>query len=113
MSITVRIESNLDTVLAELINKKELTLEAIGLFGDSEAKVRAAVLSGDLRRSVEHHVDLPESKVDIGCNKELAPYAPFVELGTSKMEAQPFLAPALQENTQKIKQIAMSIYEGG
>ena len=112
MSITVRIESNLDAILGELSNKKELTLEAIGLFGDSEAKVRAAVLSGNLRRSVEHHVDLPESKVDIGCNKELAPYAPHVELGTLKMDAQPFLAPALQENTQKLKQIAMSIYEG-
>lgn len=113
MSITIRIESNLDNILGELNNKKETCLEAFGQFGTSEAKVRTPVDTGDLRRSIQYHVDLPESKVDIGCEKEMGHHAPYVELGTSKMDAQPFLAPALQENTQKLKQIAMSIYEGG
>lgn len=113
MSITVTVESNLDAILDELDAKKAIVLEAWGQLGQSEAKVRAAVDTGDLRRSIQYDVKLSEDKVDIGCNKELGEHAPYVEFGTSKTEAQPFLAPSLQENTRKFKQIAEVIFGGG
>ena len=43
-----------------------------------------------------------KNSVIIGTNVE---YAPYVELGTSKMAAQPFLNPALEANKDNIKKI--------
>ena len=40
-----------------------------------------------------------------------APYAGFVELGTSKMEAQPYMQPAADEVEQNIQDIAIEEIE--
>jgi hypothetical protein len=54
-----------------------------------------AVRTGTLRRSIawKPGIDSLSPYVDIGSN---VLYAPYVELGTSRMEARPFLRPALE-----------------
>jgi HK97 gp10 family phage protein len=77
-----------------------LALEASALLVEGQAKALAPVDTGNLRNSITHEVEGQEAKV--GTNVE---YAPFVELGTSKQAAQPYLNPALEQNKGNIKRI--------
>jgi HK97 gp10 family phage protein len=86
-----------------------LALEASALLVEGQAKNICPVgkyppgsgrVGGNLRNSITHEVEGKEAKV--GTNVE---YAPYVELGTSKMAAQPYLNPALEANKGNIKRI--------
>lgn len=59
-------------------------------------------LTGRLRASIAQSVDADALKATIGTN--LA-YGKFLELGTSKMPARPFLRPAVERNKDQLKQI--------
>lgn len=61
---------------------------------ESAAKQLCPVDTGRLRSSITHTVTREGSsyRVTVGTNVE---YAPFIELGTRYMSAQPFLRPAL------------------
>lgn len=83
-------------------------LEKIGLTAERYAKKLAPVDTGRLRKSITHAVD--GNDVYIGSNVE---YAPYVELGTSKQKAQPFLKPAATEHSQTYKGILKSEYKNG
>ena len=79
-------------------------LEAIGLTAERHAKERCPVDTGRLRNSISHAVAAEnEQAVYIGSNVE---YAAYVELGTSRMKAQPFLKPAATTHAYEYKQIA-------
>lgn len=52
---------------------------------------------GELRESITSAVE--DMRGEVGTNKE---YGMYVELGTWKMRAQPFLVPALQNNKDAI-----------
>lgn len=54
-----------------------------------EARYMAPVLSGELRSSIQASAEGSEGEVTVG-----AEHARFVEFGTSRMAAQPFLFPA-------------------
>ena len=56
--------------------------------------------TGRLRNSISHAET--EDAVYIGTNVE---YAPYVELGTSKMSAIPFLRPAITDHIEEYKQL--------
>ena len=113
MSGSYRIESNLDNVLNHMKTSKEDFLEAVGLFIQGKAQALCAVDTGDLRRSIEYKVDADESRVDIGVNPSLhnVDYGKYVEFGTSKMDAQPFLNPAVQQNISTLRNMAGGTYE--
>jgi HK97 gp10 family phage protein len=53
------------------------------------------VRTGRLRSSISHQLTMEDGEVTgyVGTNVE---YAPFVELGTRRMRARPFLRPALE-----------------
>ena len=75
--------------------KVRAALRAGGMVVMNAAKANAPVLTGNLRRSIAI-VDGPgPQEITIGTDVE---YAPFVEFGTSKMAAQPYLRPAIDEN---------------
>lgn len=59
-------------------------------------KNRGSVDTGTLRNSITHEVHPNEESVYVGTNIE---YAPYVEYGTSKSPAYPFLRPALTNQT--------------
>lgn len=97
-------KSNLYGVLSNLNEAEKHTLNNIGTFVTAEAQLRATVLTGKMRRSTTFDI-AGKNEVDVGATKE-APYAVFVEKGTSKQRAQPFIEPAVMDNIEKLEDIA-------
>jgi len=60
---------------------------------------------GNLKASLAFEVG--DTEAEIGTPVE---YAPYVEMGTSRQAAQPYLRPALDENTGKITKLFSDIY---
>lgn len=87
-------------VLAALENAARRGLEAIGMAAEGYAKEKAPVDTGRLRNSISHVSDSEAAYV--GTNVE---YAPYVELGTVKMAARPFLKPAVAEHADEYREI--------
>ena len=98
MSYTYK--DNTDEVLSALEKAKKRGLEAIGLVAEGHAKKITPVDTGRLRNSITHTADT--NAAYIGTNVE---YAPYVELGTSKMPPRPFLKPAATEHNEEYKKI--------
>lgn len=92
---TKQIEQALNKAIAK-------ALEEIGLRAESHAKknltASGAVDTGRLRSSVTHQIQTSTNSVYIGTNVE---YAPYVELGTSKMKARPYLRPAAADHADE------------
>lgn len=110
-NVEVKLESNMDAVLQALGEQLGQAMIAIGMTAESNAKQEITkavydtpesksgyVRTGRLRNSITYGVDTEEPAVYIGSNVE---YAPYVELGTSKMAARPFLKPAVENHAQE------------
>lgn len=138
MAIDVKITDNSDEFLNALPEQIEQALTAIGLTAESYAKEaitsQKAVDTGRLRNSITYatrdysgvgtysdnngqsYSDATangkpeENTVYIGTNVE---YAAFVELGTSRMGARPYLKPAATEHTTEYKGLAEQALKGG
>ena len=87
-----------------------VALEEIGLLAENYAAKKCPVDTGNLRASVTHEVDAGGNAVYIGTNVE---YAPYVELGTSRQKAQPFLRPAASEHGAQYRQVLEKALGGG
>jgi len=64
-----------------------------------------AVDYGTLRQSITHDVDQEGAQVvgRVGSTITDPPYGAYLEYGTSKMAARPWLRPAIEKNKDKIK----------
>lgn len=100
--MSVKFNSNKDDVLKSLENGILNGLTAVGMFVGGEAQLRAPVDTGDLRDSILFEVDEGDKSVTIGTNVE---HGLWVEKGTSKMDAQPYLNPAIEENHGRAKSL--------
>ena len=80
---------------------KSRALEIIGGRAESHAKAACPVRTGNLRNSITHQQESENVEV-IGTPVE---YGPYVELGTSRMKAQPFLRPAAENHTDEYRSI--------
>ncbi|KKN20888.1 hypothetical protein LCGC14_0930920 [marine sediment metagenome] len=98
MSIT---KDNTDKFFKEVKNKVSSGLKTATLMVERDAKIFCPVDTGTLKRSITHEF-ISDTEAQVGTNVE---YAPFVELGTSKMSARPFLRPALAKNIKTIKRL--------
>lgn len=133
-----KMTSHKNEVLDELDLKIEIALEKIGLRAETHAKEKCTVDTGLLRNSITHALDgestaISEYKdnagkqkgayrgnapkessgkrvVIIGTNVE---YAPYVEYGTSKQKAQPYLKPAVTNHVDEYKKIVKSTLKEG
>lgn len=85
-------------------------LEEIGLLAENYAARKCPVDTGNLRGSITHEVDAGDNAVYIGTNVE---YAPYVELGTSRQRAQPFLVPAASGHGAQYRQVLKKALGGG
>lgn len=94
-------QSNRREVQRRIAEQIDRALTAVGLYVEGEAKLRCAVDTGNLRGSIDNKVD--GDHVIIGTNVE---YAVFVEKGTSRQKAQPYLTPSAEENIDNIKRLA-------
>lgn len=100
----VKLTSHVSEIKGELQSRIPIILEAIGLQAEGNAVDEitslGAVDTGRLRGSISHAID--DEAAYIGTNVE---YAPYVELGTYKMAARPFLRNAAANYTDEYKRI--------
>lgn len=99
-------ESNRKDVEKMLTQNELKALESIGVFVEGEAINRAPTDTGNLRSSLNHRVNNSDKTVTIGTATE---YAPYVEKGTSRQQAQPYLTPAVEDNKGTIQKIVESV----
>lgn len=102
--VTIKVDSNKQAILDEFRQQKKVALEAVGLQGETNAKMEitavGAVDTGRLRNSLTHATD--EDSAYIGTNVE---YATYVEMGTSKMKARPYLEPAVTNHVDEYREL--------
>ena len=85
-------------------------LETCGLAAEGYAKKLAPVDTGNLRNSITHELDDGEPAAYIGTNVE---YAPYQELGTINMTANPFLKPAVADHANEYRKIIENELKNG
>ena len=101
MTITdYELKDNSEEVKSTMTGALARALEKIGLVAEGYAKRLCPVDTGRLRNSITH-ADDGEAEY-IGTNVE---YAPYVELGTSRTRAQPYLKPAVVNHSDEYKKI--------
>ena len=113
-NISVKVQhNNIDPVMQKTNDSINRALEMIGIQAEKFAKALCPVgtpestgiagyIGGTLRNSIAHQVVMQETAVYVGTNVE---YAPYVELGTSKMAKRPYLKPAIEDHIEHYKQI--------
>lgn len=95
------IEDNTDEFHDGLDAALTRALEKVGLVAEGYAKRLCPVDTGRLRNSITHAMEGSEAVV-IGTNVE---YAPYVELGTARQKAQPYLRPAAVDHVSEYREI--------
>ena len=93
----IDIKSHIPELLDELGDKIEVALEECGMDAEYYASIKCPVDTGRLRASITHQVTTNGTSGDmrVGTNVE---YAPYVELGTFRMKARPFIKPSITEH---------------
>lgn len=105
MQVTdVKLDDNSKEILAEMKARIPTILEGIAIQAEGNAVDEitrlGAVDTGRLRGSISHAHD--EDSAYIGTNVE---YAPYVELGTYRMAARPFLRNAVSNYADEYKKL--------
>lgn len=103
-------EDNTEEVSQGIRRAIDRALEEIGLAAEGYAKRACPVDTGNLRNSITHAVESGEDAVYVGTNVE---YAPYVEMGTRRTAAQPFLRPAATEHGSTYRAILKRNLEDG
>lgn len=103
-------EDNTEEVSQGIVRAIDRALEEIGLAAEGYAKRACPVDTGNLRNSITHAVEGSEDAVYVGTNVE---YAPYVEMGTRRTAAQPFLRPAATEHGSTYREILKRNLEEG
>ena len=110
MPVQVKVESHLKELFRELEKKENIALDALGMMGEANAKKEitslGAVDTGRLRNSMTYITDESKEEVQIG---SFVTYAPYVEYGTSKMTARPFLRNAINNHLAEYKALIEKI----
>lgn len=103
-------EDNTEEASQGIRRAMDRALEEIGLAAEGYAERACPVDTGRLRNSITHAVESAEDSVYAGTDVE---YAPYVELGTRRTAAQPFLRPAAAEHGQTYRSILRRNLEDG
>lgn len=99
-------QASFDNFVSDIEEKLAKGIEESGRIVEADAKALCPVSTeatrpggphGELRQSITSQSE--GLTCEVGTNKE---YAMYVEFGTYKMAAQPYLVPALIENEDKI-----------
>lgn len=112
----MRYKSNERVVLLTLRGQLVKKLKTVGLLLKREMKMSMRgkgppaslpgeiphVRSGTLKRSIFDEVDVLQLILRVGTNLK---YGMYLELGTPKMKARPWIRPALKKKQQEIKVI--------
>lgn len=113
MSVDIKVDDS--AVLAALDNLKSADVYSAirdgALLVERDAKLNCPVDTGNLRASIQTEMNetADEYIAEVGTNVE---YAGYVEYGTKKMDARPFLIPAFESNKESISQEIMNALRG-
>lgn len=104
---TGKVKSEVEASIAKALEiigmKAERYAKAICPVGTPESTGKPGYRGGTLRNSITHSVD--KKTMYVGSNVE---YAPFVELGTRRMSARPYLRPSIEDHIDEFKNILES-----
>jgi len=99
-----KIRDNTKNVISEVDKLIKQRLKDSAILVERTAKQNLypghGLITGTLKRSINRRIE--RRRALIGSNVE---YAPYVEMGTSKMSAKPYLRPALESNWSEIRKI--------
>lgn len=98
-------ENNTAIVLNALDEQIAVAMSAVGVACVRYAKKACPVKTGRLRNSIVYQLNISGTTVWVGTNVE---YARYVEEGTYKQDAQPFLVPAAKNHSRKYRAIIKS-----
>jgi len=103
LSINIIGTGNIQNKLQNKVNNRKIeeTLDSTALKIENDAKQICPVDTGRLRGSINTR-KCGSTCRSIGTSVE---YAQYVEFGTRRMQAQPFLRPALHKNIHLLKEI--------
>ena len=94
------VSDNTDEIAEIVRHQTRVALEVVGMQAEGYSKRLCPVDTGNLRNSITHTSD--DDTAYIGTNVE---YAPYVEYGTSRTKAQPFLKPAANNHVDEYRAI--------
>ena len=101
--VSVTLVTNNKDLIKRSTDQAILTgLEAVGLRAEGYAKQKCPVDTGNLRNSITHAVDMSEKSAIVATATE---YAAYVEYGTSRQKAQPYLEPAVKDHVPEYQRI--------
>lgn len=102
--MVVKANVEIDSHAQEVLEAKEgaiaKILEEFGLLAERNAKLYCPVDTGRLRNSISHATD--GDTMYVGTNVE---YAAYVEMGTSRQKAQPYLQPAIVDHMDEYQRV--------
>ena len=98
MEISAGVRSNLEQLGTEMVEAMEQAMYESGKHMQEEAKRVVPVRTGRLRDSIQSRSDATTAIVGTD-----VPYGKYVELGTRKMAAQPYLHPAAEKSAEFFK----------
>ena len=101
MSTTIQIKDNSKEFINAMDTKASKVLEMLGLKAEGYEKLICPVDTGRLRNSITH-TQLDKTTEIIGTNVE---YAAYVELGTQRQRAQPYLKPSIPNHVDEYRNI--------
>ena len=102
MSVTsISLTDNTQDFLRATKEQRARALEAVGMQAENYAKLLCPVDSGNLKNSITHDRGGEDFEI-VGTNVE---YAPYVEYGTQRMKAQPYIKPAVEEHVDEYRSI--------
>ena len=105
----VKYKSNYKNVVKAMDNANRVMLDAVGRAGSSFVKANTPVDTGSLRGSVDYKVD--DKSVYVGSTLTSEDYPIFVEKGTSRAPAQPYISTGIKGNLSQLKKIAEGNYK--
>ena len=98
----VILDFSTDDVIKEYEDAISKAMKEAVLIVEADAKRKAPVDTGRLRASITNEIrEIARQVIEgrVGTNVD---YARYLELGTSRMSAKPYLRPALRRNFKKV-----------
>ena len=102
----VKFTDNRQKVKAQLDANIVKALNAIAIEWLSNVRQYVPVDTSRLLKSMTYQLDIRNKKIIVGTDVE---YGPFVELGTRKMRAQPYMFPSVVRYIEDYKAIARRV----
>lgn len=107
MSVSFRPNPRFNT---KVLEAAKATTDIFQMDVVQEAKRNAPVLTGTLRRSIDSEVRQQGTRLEANLFTQCG-YGAYPELGTVRMQAQPYMWPAFEKYKSKIIQAARNVFK--